>query len=57
MDVSTVRQWVMHFSSGNSDSGSPPLVQIFISVARRVLFIVDEKAQLMVVTMLKNSIL
>ena len=25
VDVSTVRQWVVHFSSGNSDSGSPPL--------------------------------
>lgn len=55
--VSTVRQWVMHLSSDNSDSGSAPLVQIFISVACRVLFIVDEKAQLMMVTMLKISIL
>ncbi len=26
MDVNTARQWVVSFRSGNSDSGSPPLV-------------------------------
>jgi len=26
VDVSTVRSWVVHSSSGDSDSGSPPLV-------------------------------
>jgi len=25
-------EWVVHFSSGHSDSGSPPLVQILTSV-------------------------
>ena len=44
MDVSTVRQWVVHFSSGDSDSGSPPLVQIFMSVACRLLFIAGKKS-------------
>jgi len=42
--VTTVRQWVVHFSSGNSDSGSALLVQIFISVACRLLFIAGENA-------------
>ena len=39
VDVSTVRGWVVHFSSGDSSSGSPVLVQIFRSVAYRILFI------------------
>jgi len=33
VDVSTVRQWVVCFSSGDSDNGSPLLVQIFTSIA------------------------
>jgi len=33
VDVSTVRWWVVRVSSGDSDSGSPPLVQMFTSVA------------------------
>ena len=41
-DVSTVRQWVVHFSG--SDSGSPLLVQIFMNVACRLLFIAGENA-------------
>ena len=41
MDVSTVRWWVVHFSSGNS--GSPLLAQICMSPARRLLFIAGEK--------------
>ena len=45
VDVSTVRQWVVCFSSG--DSGSPLLVHI-ISAACRLLFITGENAQLMV---------
>jgi len=32
-DVSTVRWWVINFSSGNSES--PPVVQIFMSTACR----------------------
>ena len=43
VDVSTVRQWVVRFSSG--DSGSPLLVQTafsFTSTACRLLFIAGE---------------
>ena len=32
-NVSTVKWWVVCFSSGNSNSGSPVLVQIFMSAA------------------------
>jgi len=41
VDVSTVRQWVVHLMSGSSDSGLHHclLVQIFMSVACRLLFI------------------
>jgi len=53
VDVSTVRQWVVRFSSG--DTGPPPLVQIFMSVACRLLFIASDDAQLMVMIMLKSS--
>ena len=45
----------MSFSSGDSDSGSPLLVQIFSSAACRLLFITGENAQLMDVMMLENS--
>jgi len=57
MDVNTVRQWVVHFSIGSSDSGSPLLLQIVMSVACRLLFIAGENAELMVVSMLKTSVL
>lgn len=40
MGVSTVRHWLVHFSSGNS--GSPLLMQVFMSVACRLLLIADE---------------
>ena len=33
VDMSTVRCWVVHFSSGDSNSGSPPLVQVVTSIA------------------------
>ena len=39
-----VRWWVVHFSSGNSDSGSPSLVQILTNTACRLLFITDKNA-------------
>ena len=39
VNVSTVKQWVLLFSSGNSDSGSSLLVQIVMSVASRILLI------------------
>jgi len=55
VDVSTVRLWMVCFSSRNSDSGSPPLVQIFTSAACRLLFITGKNAQLTMVTVLKNS--
>ena len=59
VDVSTVRQWVVHFSSGNSDSGSLPLVKTFMNTAWWLFqhLIAVANAYLMVVTVLKNSIL
>jgi len=48
---------VVHFSSGDSNSGSPLLVQIAMSVACRLLFITGENAQLAAVTVLRNSVL
>jgi len=45
------------FSSGNSDSGLPLLVQIVMSAACRLLFTAGKNAQLMVVTMLKKCFL
>lgn len=44
----------MHFNSGNSDSGSPLLVQMFTSAACKLLFIAGENAHLMVVTIEKK---
>ena len=44
----------MHFSSGNSVSGSPPLVQIVTSAACRLSFIASVIAQLKVVTVEKE---
>ena len=57
MDVSTVRWWVVLFSSGDIDSGSPLLVQISGSKAGRLLFIAGENALLIAVTVLKNNVL
>ena len=54
VDVRTTRWWVVCINSGNS--GSPPLVQIFMGTACRLLFITGENTQLMVVTVLKNSV-
>ena len=53
MGVSTVRQWVVHLSS--ADSGSPQLVQVLTGIAFRLLFITDENAYPMVVTVEKQS--
>ena len=39
VDVSTVRRWVVCFSSGDSDSVSPPLVQTALSMAYRLLLL------------------
>jgi len=57
VDVSTVRRWVVHFSSNGTDSGFPLLVQGFTNVSYRLLFITGENAELMVVTVLTNSVL
>ena len=43
-DISTVRRSVMHFSSGDSDSRSPPLVQIFVRAAHSLLLIAGKNA-------------
>jgi len=45
---------VLRFSSGISDSGSSLLVQIVMIAAYRLLFIIGENAQLMVVTVDKQ---
>ena len=42
VDVSTARWWVVCFSSGDTDSGLPPPVQIFMTAACRFLFMADE---------------
>jgi len=44
MDVSTVRWWTVCFRSGDSTGRSSPLVQIFVIVAYRLLFIAGENA-------------
>ena len=36
MGVSTVRWWVVHFSSGDSNSGAPLLVQMITNTACRL---------------------
>ena len=36
VDMSTVRRWVVHFCSDDGVSGSPPLMQIFMSTACRL---------------------
>lgn len=40
--VSAVRWWVLCFSSGGSNGGSPLLMQIVTSTACRILFTVGE---------------
>ena len=57
VNVSTVRWWVVPFSSGNSNSVSLSMVQIFVSVICRILFIAGKNALLMVVIMLEKSIM
>jgi len=39
VDVSAVMRRVVHFSSGDSNSGLPPLMKVFMSAAFRHLFI------------------
>jgi len=51
--MSTMRQWVVRFSSDLNDSGSPLLVQTVRSAAYRLLLIAGENAYLMVVTVEK----
>ena len=42
--VSTVREWVVHFSSGDSASGSPLSAQMFMSVACRLVLVTGKNA-------------
>ena len=44
VDVSTVRQRIVHFSSDASEGGSPSPVQILSSAACMLLLITDENA-------------
>jgi len=44
VDMSTVRQRVVQFSSGDSGSGSPQLVQIVTRAACRLLLIAGKNA-------------
>ena len=44
VDVSTVRWWMMCFSSSDNGSGSPLLVHIFMSVACRLMFFTGKNA-------------
>jgi len=44
------------FSSSDSNSGSPLLVQVLRSMACRLLLIAGENAEIIVVTVLKNSV-
>ena len=57
MGVSTVSWSVVCFISDNSNTDSPPLVQMFTSVAFRLLFNAGENAELVVATVLENSVL
>ena len=50
VDLSTVRWWVVCFSSGDSGSGLSQLVQIVVNLACRLLFIAAENAYSVVVT-------
>ena len=52
VDMSTLRRWVVHFSSDNS--GSPLLVQVLTSTACRLLFIAGENAELVLLIVLKK---
>jgi len=51
VDVSTVRQWVVPFSTDDSSSEA-----FFTGTACRLLFIAEEDAELMVVTVFRNSV-
>jgi len=55
VNVSTAREWVVHFSSDNN-SGSDPQVQTFTSIACR-LFITGKDVSLMAVILLKTAVL
>lgn len=57
VDVSIQRQWVMHFSSGNSDIWSSLFVPMYINAAWRLSFLATENAWQAVVTVLKYSVL
>ena len=48
---------MVHVRSGDSDSGSPLLLQVFASMACRLLFNAGKNAKLTVATTSKNSVL
>ena len=54
MDEGTARYWVAHFSNDNSNSGSPPLVQMFMILVCKLLFTTDDITELIVVPKLEN---
>jgi len=39
-----VRQWMARFGSGDSDSGSPSLIQLFMRVVCKLLFITGKNS-------------
>ena len=57
VDVSTARRWVVRFSSDDSSSAHLHWGRFFTSAACRLLFITGKNIQLIVVTLLKNSVL
>ena len=57
VDVSTVRQWMVHFRSDGGDKKYKTAVQILTKTEYRLLFTTGKNTKLMVVTMLENSVL
>ena len=57
VDLSTMKQWMVCCSSGHSNSESPPIVQVVLRAACRLLFLDGINATLMVMTVLINSVL
>ena len=53
VDMSTMRQWVVCFSSGNNNLGSLRLMQVFTGLACKLLLIADKNTELTVVTVEK----
>ena len=56
VDMGMMMWWVLCFSSGGSESGSPLLVQIIVGVAGKLSFIAGENMYL-ICWLLKNNLL